>query len=259
MAQRPDSRCLTERDLRGSRFRCLLATSQPRAEVATFLTSLTGGRATVAVQDAWAPNGLLDPEEARLGEHPRFVDDVKRKSLTAWWLVNRRGANTPNWDIVSTCAIGGERGLLLVEGKAHLGEFANYRCGASNSENLARIGDALKEASRGWNELESGFGLSASSHFQLSNRFAFAWKLAREKIPVVLVYLGFLDARDMESGGRRLISSDAQWRDWVVGQARETVPRSVWGRSYKFDGTPVTALITTAHVGIETRIAREGE
>lgn len=38
----------------------------------------------------------------------------------------------------------------------------------------------------------------------MSNRFAWAWKLATMEVPVVLVYLGFLNATEMGDQGSLL-------------------------------------------------------
>jgi hypothetical protein len=71
--------------------------------------------------------------------------------------------------------------------------------------NSGQIENALIEATVAWNALGSGFALSANSHYQLSNRFAFAWKVAKMGTPVVLLYLGFLDAQEMVEGSRTLL------------------------------------------------------
>jgi hypothetical protein len=245
---------IRDRDLRGSRLRCLLLTSQPRSQVAGFLTSLAAPHAEVSAGDNWSPRGFWEPEEARLGETRDFLAEEDRKALTTWWLSNPIRANTPNWDLVSTCRIADRAGLLLVEGKAHLGEFADDSCTATNSDNLSQIKTALREAMTGWDRLGHACMLSASSHYQLSNRFAFAWKLATMGTPVVLIYLGFIDAHDMQNRGRRLITSDSQWRDWVVKRSKKTVPLEVWDKTINVDGTQLTVLIRSALVGVHARV-----
>jgi hypothetical protein len=82
------------------------------------------------------PRGFCYPDEARLGETPGLLDEKKREALTEWWLAVRKGANTPNWDFVSRCEVGGREGLLLLEAKAHVGEIKLDDCCASgNLEN----------------------------------------------------------------------------------------------------------------------------
>jgi len=101
-----------------------------------------------------------------------------------------------------------------------------------------------------------GFNLMANSHYQLSNRFAFAWKLATMKIPVILVYLGFLDADEMS--GRKL-RDHAQWRKCVVDRSKGVIPAEAWDRTFDIDGTPLTVLIRSAKVRIEASLATTGE
>jgi hypothetical protein len=241
-----------ERDLKGSRLRCLLLTTDARSKVAAFLNSLVAPHAIVTAEDHWAPRGFLDPDEAKLGETPGFVPDAGRAILTRWWLARTGRANTPNWDLVSTCRINDRPGLVLVEAKAHEGELSNDRCGATDADNLKQIEDALAEATVAWNSLASGFALSATSHYQLSNRFAFAWKLAKIGMPVILVYLGFLDAHEMGDGGRVLLKGHAQWCRCVLARSKGTVPDDVWGKTFDVDATPLTMLIGSAFVGIQS-------
>jgi len=86
-------------------------------------------------------------------------------------------ANTPNWDIVSKCEIGGKRGLILVEAKAHTEESKIAGKGADKVENDCRIGAAISEANSALNSVLPRWALTKVSHYQLCNRFAWAWKL----------------------------------------------------------------------------------
>jgi hypothetical protein len=43
------------------------------------------------------------------------------------------------------------------------------------------------------------FHISRDNRYQMSNRFAWSWKLASVGVPVVLVYLGFVGAADRPS------------------------------------------------------------
>jgi hypothetical protein len=244
-----------EREFKGSRLRCLLLTTDAQAGVADFLNSLVAPHAAVTAQHHWAPRGLREPSEARLGETPSFLTKADRDELTCWWLAEPARANTPNWDLVSTCRINDRSGLVLVEAKAHEDEFADDRCGATNPLNIKQIENALAEAAAAWNGLTPGFALSATSHYQLSNRFAFAWKLAAMRVPVVLVYLGFLRAHEMQQDNRVLLSSAAKWRDRVLTESAGTVPSAAWDRTFDVDGTPLTVLIRSAVVGIDARLA----
>jgi hypothetical protein len=243
-----------EREFRGSRLRCLLMTNDSPKVVANLLNSLVSPFAEVSSTDLWAPRGLQQPSEAKLGETSGFLSDQERDSLTSWWLKQKGRANTPNWDLVSTCRVSNRKGLVLVEAKAHEAEFAAGGSGAS-SPNREQIEASLAEATVAWNSMTPGFSLSAESHYQLSNRFAFAWKLASMGTPVVLVYLGFLDAQDMNDGTCVLLGSHEQWRRCVITKSKGTVPEAAWGQTFDVGGTPLTIVIRSAVVGVHAAVA----
>ncbi len=241
-----------QREFKGSRLRCLLLTHRERRDVSDFLTAISESKALVdPEQHKWSPGGFLSAKEAKLGES-RLLDKTQRETIEAWWLANPKKANTPNWDLVSQANINQQSGLLLVEGKAHRGEFSKDRCGATDPKNLQQIKRRLSEANAAWNSIESGFNLSVDAHYQLSNRFAFAWKLATMKVPVVLVYLGFIDAFEMKP--KRIFGSHADWQDCVLKKSKDTVPNSVWGKTFHVDGTPISLLIKSASVRIDATI-----
>ena len=243
-----------KREFRGSRFRCLLATSQPGRAVAEFLMALAPEGVTVSEDHLWAPRGFMEPNEAKLAETPTFLSQEQQDTLRNWWLANPGRANTPNWDIASKCDYKGTEGLILIEAKAHVGEFSDDRCGATNRENFNRIQKALQEANDAWNAIEPGFHLSADSKYQLSNRFAFAWKVASLGVPVVLIYLGFLNAHEMRG---RVFARHSDWEECVKNGGEARVPKSVWGRTFKVDQTPLTVLIRSAQVDIQARCTGE--
>jgi hypothetical protein len=174
------------------------------------------------------PDGYQNPVEAKLGESALFLNAAHREMLTDWWLAVRRNANTPNWDIVSQATIDGEEGLILVEAKAHSREWGTGTCGATNQENRQRIALAIEEANAGLNGVMSGWGLSCESHYQLANRFAWSWKIATLGVPVVLVYLGFVQAQEMSNRGKPLADA-ADWKELVLDYADGVVPSKAWG------------------------------
>ncbi len=242
-----------DREFKGSRLRCLLLTSRESLEVAGFLSALVSPHAEVSAAELWAPRGLREPDEAKLGETAGFLSEKDRQTITDWWLGNPGRADTPNWDLLSGCRIGNRQGLILVEAKAHEGELGDDRCGAKNRQNFQSIQAALCQATNAWNELLAGFALSADSHYQLSNRFAFAWKVAELGTPVVLVYLGFLNAHELGSS-YGLLKSDEQWRACVLKKSSGLVPERVWERTFDVKGTPLTILIRSAVVTIAAEV-----
>jgi hypothetical protein len=172
--------------------------------------------------------------------------DGSATRLTNWWLKKPRGARVPNWDIASTCTIEGVKGLLLAEAKAHnkeLSEAGKSQPTTANSQlNHEQIRRAIAQANLGLNEINRGWALSRDSHYQLSNRFAWSWKLAALGVPVILVYLGFLNARDMLDQGQPF-DSDEAWQTCMRNHAEDIVPEDAWEKRLEIDRTPVWFLI----------------
>lgn len=233
------------REFRGSRFRCLLATHQSKPRVIAFLNSLVHPLASVTEQDSFVPDGFRNPEETRLGATRGFLSDEQRRILTEWWLAKPEKANAPNWDIVSTCCVDGRRGLLLVEAKAHAGELKpNDCCGARDKDNREKIRAAILDANQ---KLGQGWRLSIDSHYQVSNRFAWACKVASLGVPAVLAYLGFINAQDMPEP----FASHDDWERCLLAYTDGVVPRTVWNSTQiSFSGTPMIPLIRSADVNI---------
>lgn len=185
------------------------------------------------------PNGMASRGEARLGEAERLLPAEHRKALIDWWLAVPRGANTPNWDIAATATIDGREGLVLIEAKAHRSELSNGGHGIGNAANLSRIRSAVEEANLALRATHSSWCLSCDSHYQLANRFAWSWKLVSLGIPVVLVYLGFLNATEMSEP----FDTDDAWECALREHARGVVPDSTWDQATDVNGTPLRALI----------------
>ena len=110
---------------RGSKPRCHWLTHGPHDAVAARLADLVAPFASVASRDDWMPEGFAHTAEPQLGYADQFLTAGRRAALAQWWLAVPRRANTPNWDLVSTCQVAGQKqGLLLVEAKAHAGELS---------------------------------------------------------------------------------------------------------------------------------------
>ncbi len=86
---------------------------------------------------------------------------------------------------------------------------------------------AIQEANAGLEPIVPGWSLSRDSHYQLSNRFAWSWKIAELGTPVILVYLGFLNAGEMIDQGPPFHSA-REWNDVVRSYARGVVPDDAW-------------------------------
>ena len=252
------------KDSRGSRPRCVLLMAGGKESVAARLTQLVGVEGvTVTGDDSWQPRGKPVPkedgswdatpaEEVELDKPTDLLPHPTRAELTNWWLaVSENDPRTPNWDIASTCTVQGKKGLLLVEAKAHWNELARSsegkRLGRPASDgtlaNHEKIGQAIEEAAAGL-QLASGstWSISRDSHYQLSNRFAWSWKLASLGVPVVLVYLGFLYATDIAKGGN-LFHSEEHWERVVKGHCEGVVDNTCWGTRMDVNGVSLIPLI----------------
>lgn len=183
---------------RGSRKHILDWTS--RADFLTqFARTIGLPECVIAHPPAWQPRGHKEPAEACLEDcGGQFIPGADCwEDLAAWWLLHRRGANKPNWDLVVACDVGGVPGLALVEAKAHEREldWRGKRVDPDGSDNSAanheHIGQAITEASAALGKIVLGVRISRDSHYQFANRVAYSWKLASMGVPVLLVYLGF--------------------------------------------------------------------
>jgi hypothetical protein len=254
---------LTIDKLQGSLLRCLLMTYfSPRSETARFLTSLAkpSGAVVSAATDVWMPRSLMEWKEATLIDENDFLDNEKRNALREWWLAVPRGANKPNWDIASTCTIDGKKGLLLVEAKAHSMELINAEAAKSEPDNsdhskmnYDHIDEAIKQANKGLNNISKGWALSRDTHYQLCNRIAWSWKLASLGIPTILIYLGFLNAAEMQSKQSQPFDDANTWEKSILNHAKGIVPNDAWDKRLEIAGTPVWFLIRSLELTFNQR------
>ncbi len=246
-------------DIRGSRPRCVLLMHGDKEVVADRLTTSVirlPNEVVIAGDDLWMPRGKTSASEARRSQLVNLLKPaygVKRtteieEQLKAWW--NPKGGNTPNWDIASSCKIRGTPGLLLVEAKAHGCELKSQgkpkvtkKDSYDRRKNHLRIRQAIAEASKGLQSVtELYWKLSRDKHYQISNRFAWSWKLATFEIPIVLLYLGFLDAEDMAEDGP-LFRSEREWEHILKDHSRSFVDEKCWGKRIDVHGVPLLPLI----------------
>ena len=239
---------LKAKDFKGSRQRCLMLLSRFEAQVADSLTELVSPYATVQTSDFWRPRGFTDPAEPELCKTTEFLPQEICDEVLNWWLAIRGRAKTPTWDIAATCSVPGydQKGIVIVEAKAHCDELkteGKRDDEDTNKENHQRIGDAIQEANAA---LGKGWNLTLDSHYQLANRFAWAWKLAQLGIPVVLVYLGFLHATEMNDS----FLTPADWKDCLLAHSKGIVPKEVWETSLRSGNAPLIPLIRAVDFSI---------
>ena len=246
---------LDHKSQRGSKPRCHLLTDGTRVEVAGRLYGLVKPYGSV-VTDNWMPRGFESTDEVELHRPNTFITNEKSRGLKDWWFEGPSG-KAPTWDLVSECTVGSgnhaRRGVLLVEAKAHWAELERESKGkeldASASDdsrrNHDRIGRAIDEANVGLRTLTNctRWALRVDKCYQMANRFAWAWKLVDLGVPVVLVYLGFLNATEMSDEGDPF-SDHGDWVECVKTHARDSVPEEMWERKWKApDGTSLVPRI----------------
>ncbi|MES9902372.1 MAG: hypothetical protein ABW168_06770 [Sedimenticola sp.] len=196
--------------------------------------------------DRWRPNRKIKKEATVKEMEPFLPKGVTARELVDWWLSVELHANTPNWDLISTCQVQGHEGLLIVEAKAHASECsgAGKRAPTTSNGDLnhIRISGRIGEANVAWRKQGVGrFSLSADSHYQLCNRMTWLWHLAEMRIPTVLLYLGFL-------GEKQAFPSDyfekaEDWEATMREYMAPVMPPDLPGKVVKFNGTPAVMLV----------------
>ena len=257
---------LKSKEQRGSKPRCHLLTHGSPDIVAARLSGIVAPFATVAPTDRWMPQGFKSVREATLPEAELLLPADVRQELKRWWLtVATSVTRTPNWDIASTCTIDGKPGILLIEAKAHDQELIKEETGrgkidvpayASVRRNLLRIDWAIRDASVALAD-QTGltWALSRDWNYQMSNRFAWAWKLTDLGVPTVLVYLGFLNADEMSDKGKP-ISDAAAWQTLVKEHSRALFPGEVWNRAWSHNGSQFIPLICSREMKLEVPLTQ---
>ena len=190
---------LKAKERAGSKPRCHWLTHGSKPDVAARLTRLLSPWGEVTQQNHWLPEGFDNPMEAEWNKAATLLDEPTRNRLSQWWLsVDQANAKTPNLDIAGTCTIRGEKGLFMVEAKAHDEELRKEETGkrlkppvsVGSRRNHIRIRSCIEEASVALaGETELPWALSVDWNYQMANRFAWAWKLCYLGLPVILVYL----------------------------------------------------------------------
>ena len=246
---------MTEWKSRGSQPRCILLTEGGPFTLAENLTRMVDHPSVVVTpSDTCRPEGRPYPNEVQLDKPDGaiLVPQEIALALRTWWLVDPDG-RSPNWDIACTCAIDGQRGLLLVEAKAHSEELSSSPPSGRNRE---KVEAALAEANAGLRRVTGEkWALSANRCYQLANRIAWSWKLATLGMPTVLVYLAFLDAGEMADRGE-VFATVADWNNCLRQHSSGVVPQSCWNKPFHLSGTPLMFLIRTCDQALDASGSR---
>ena len=242
---------------RGSKPRCHWLTHGTKDLVASRLTELAAPFARVTHNDRWMPDGFDNTMEAQL-DKGTLLPDLVRSELRLWWLsASATGREiTPNFDVASTCFVDDRPGILLVEAKAHdqelikeaIGRKLDANCSPERRASHAPIGTAIDTACEALSAATTKtWRISRDRNYQMSNRFAWAWKLASLGFPVVLIYLGYLRAQEMNDRGVPL-ADNADWKQLVENHSAELMPAGVWNERWTVNGTPLIPLIRSVEI-----------
>jgi hypothetical protein len=243
---------LKSNEQRGSKPRCHLLTDGSPEQVSKRLTDLIKPWGKVDVTDRWMPHGFEDITEAQLGKKDNLLGPTVGKSLVNWWLAVSEG-RVPHWDIASTCTIEGSPGLLLVEAKAYDGELIEAEAGKTydkeesegSRRNRLQIASCMEEANvslSAQTKVKTPWALSIEHHYQMSNRFAWSWKLTELGFPVVLIYLGFLNAEEMRDKGLPF-GDYRSWERLVLSHSDPLFDETIWDQRWLLNGKPFIPLI----------------
>jgi hypothetical protein len=231
-----------ETDFKGSRYCCLFLTALEKTQLLIVLNKLIVSFGKIDQDDTVIPHGFKYPSEANLANIPeKILPKETQELLESWWL-SKDAKKLPNWDVVCTCEIGGKKGLLLIEAKAHSSELKKDDGTTAKGANRRSIYNALNDINN-----KTGWKLSIDDHYQLSNRFAWSWKLAQMGIPVILVYLGFINA--WEGGGDGFVDKKS-WESSLSSYSKAIVPEIVWNKELKGLKSPFCPLIRSLTMNI---------
>jgi hypothetical protein len=209
---------------------------------------------TVADNADWQPKGRQDHHETVLvGGTQRFLARVEEQLLATWWLVHRKGAKLPTWDLAVTALDSqGKKALILVEAKAHAVELSSAgklhpsrktsEEQSRSDENHARISQAIQEANAALQQAIPTIAICRDRNYQFANRIAFAWKLASMGIPVALIYLGFIGDTAIARPGACFLAP-ADWQAAFERHTANVFPTAMQGRKIDCGAAPFWLLV----------------
>jgi hypothetical protein len=87
-------------------------------------------------------------------------------------------------------------------------------------------------------------------------RFAWSWKLTELGVPMVLVYLGFLNAVEMADRGKPF-RSHADWDALVRAESEPVCPAGIWiwDRRWDVHGQAFVPLIRSLELALDQEVA----
>jgi len=135
-----------------------------------------------------------------------------------------------------------------MEEKAYPEELSTLEpCQSDDLKNQLKIDEALEDTNTDLRNITLGqWNLTKEDHrYQISNRFAWSWKLARMGYPVVLVYLGILNAPYGRGSGKVFQSNfqaSSKWEQKLFDHCNGIVDQNCWGDELYVGGTSFIPL-----------------
>ena len=151
--------------------------------------------------------------------------------------------------------------MLLVEAKAHTQELKVSDRASGSRTNQARIARSIEETNAALaHHTELDWALSHEHRYQMSNHFAWAWKLMELGYPVILAYLGFLRAWEMRRGSEQIpFDSHVEWEGLVKVHSEPLFPAEVWDRQWIIDGQPFVPRILSIETPYDGPVQESGD
>ncbi|MDD2230208.1 MAG: hypothetical protein PHY48_12425 [Candidatus Cloacimonetes bacterium] len=245
------------KELKGSRLRCSMLSRmspeirQVKLQEIVWKTGVSDFILEFEEECKYYPQDDVGIGEYRFSDKNGLVEETLRKKLIKWWLdididTNRQ---TPNWDFACDAIINGKKGLILVEAKSYKEELIHHDPWTVKSEHSKQaISSAITDANDNLNRIYEGFSLNWDSYYQLSNRFAWSWKLASEGIPVVLIYLGFLNCEEMNSNSRSILRTKEDWSILFRDDLNHVIPYSIWNKPINVGNASFFPIIATGQL-----------
>ena len=184
--------------------------------------------AQISEDDIKYPNAFTTREAELRDFLSENFDSNIANDFEDWWLGSRtRSYTTHKWDLISTCKIDDKKGILLVESKAHWDEIKTegkiYKQNYSQAERHyhKKICNAIDDSNYVLSELKPGVSVSPGTCYQLSSHIAHAYFLAQQGIPVVLLYLGCINASyKLKKLGLKPFRTNDEWQNCFHNAAK---------------------------------------
>ncbi|CAN5626272.1 hypothetical protein BH10BAC5_BH10BAC5_00050 [soil metagenome] len=165
-------------------------------------------------------NASVSENETRMPDPPSTLKEADNNAIadmlslylgmdpaSCWWKNILKKYSSQSWDFISTCTIDGEKGLLLVEAKAKRGEIKIV----PSSKNYQSYSDVSYDIKKH----EPLVNLNANRCPQLTKHIANSWTMARQDLPVILLYLGF-----RVKTGTRVFKRHFDWKRYLINCTR---------------------------------------